>query len=240
MRDSGTIPDIAALIRATRVASMSIAEAHDMPVTKPRLVPPHPPRASENMTVLGRIMAIRTNAIGSWGPPAYEQDIVCGRFLGRNSFVLNEPGAIRHVLVDNYENYTRTPFAFRVLRPLVGEGLLTAEGRAWKYQRRTLAPAFTPRAVMPLVPHMLAATDETIAKLKAASNAPVDLRQAMQRLTLEIAGRTMFSFGMDRHGAALRGFVMEYGERLARAHFLDFLLPLNRPSPQAFPRARFR
>jgi len=29
-----------------------------------------------------------------------------------------------------------------------------------------------------------------------ASNAPVDLRQAMQRMTLEIAGRTMFSVGM--------------------------------------------
>ena len=219
---------------------MSIVEAYDMPVTRPRLVPPHPPRASENMTVLGRIMAIRANAIGSWGQPAYEEDIVRGRFLGRNSFVLNEPDAIRHVLVDNYENYTRTPFAFRVLRPLVGEGLLTAEGRAWKYQRRTLAPAFTPRAVSTLIPHMLAATDETIAKLKAASNAPVNLRGTMQRMTLEIAARTMFSFGMDRHGAALRDFVMEYGQRLARPHFLDLLLPLAWPSPQDFSRARFR
>jgi unspecific monooxygenase len=62
----------------------------------------------------------------------------------------------------------------------------------------------------------------------------------MQRMTLEIAGRTMFSFGMDRHGAALRDFVMEYGERLARPHFLDLLLPLSWPSPQDFSRARFR
>ena len=46
-------------------------------------------------------------------------------------------------------------------------------------------------------------------------------------MTLEIAGRTMFSFGMERHGAALRDFVMEYGERLARPHFLDLLLPLG-------------
>src|SRR6267154_2919227 len=91
-----------------------------------------------------------------------------------------------------------------------------------------------------LIPHMVAATDETIAKLKAAGNAPVDLRAAMQRMTLEIAGRTMFSFGMDRHGAALRDFVMEYGERLARPHFLDLVLPLSWPTPQDFSRARFR
>ena len=219
---------------------MSIAEALDMPVTRAPLVPPSPPRASENMTVFGRMAAMRVSAIGSWGQRAYEEDIVRGRFFGCNSFILNTPDAIRHVLVDNYENYTRTPAAIRVLRPVLGEGLLIAEGRAWKHQRRTLAPAFTPRAVAPLVPHMIAATDATIAKLQAASADPVDLRAAMQRMTLEIAGRTMFSFGMDRHGAALRDFMMEYGQRLARPHFLDLLLPLGWPSPQDFSRARFR
>lgn len=239
MRGFGTIPDIASLIRATKVAPMSIAEAYDMPVAQP-LVPPSPPRAPDDMTMLRRIKAIRENVIGSWGQRAYEEDIVRGRFFRRSTFILNTPDAIRHVLVDNYENYTRTPASFRVLRPLVGDGLLTAEGRAWKHQRRTLSPAFTPRAVTTLVPHMLSATDQTIAKLRAASNAPVDLREAMQRMTLEIAGRTMFSFGMDRHGAALRNFVTEYGERLASPHFLDMLLPPRWPSPQDFARARFR
>jgi cytochrome P450 len=219
---------------------VSIAEGRDMPVTRAPLVPPSPPRASDNMTAFGRMAAMRVSAIGSWGQRAYEEDIVRGRFFGRNSFILNTPDTIRHVLVDNYENYTRTPAAIRVLRPVLGEGLLIAEGRAWKHQRRTLAPAFTPRAVAPLVPHMIAATDATIAKLQAASADPVDLRAAMQRMTLEIAGRTMFSFGMDRHGAALRDFVMEYGQRLARPHFLDLLLPLGWPSPQDFSRARFR
>src|SRR5436853_1741093 len=50
----------------------------------------------------------------------------------------------------------------------------------------------------------------------------------------------MCSFGMDRHGAALRDFVMEYGERLARPHFLDLVLPLSWPTPQDLARARFR
>src|SRR5438105_15340013 len=204
------------------------------------LVPPSPPRASDKLTALGRMAAMRESAIGAWGQRAYEEDIVTGRFFGRSTFILNTPAAFRHVLVDNYEDYVRTPASIRVLRPVFGEGLLIAEGRAWEHQCRTLAPAFTPRAVTPLVPHMIAATDDTIAKLKAASHAPVDLRQAMQRMTLEIAGRTMFSFGMDRHGAALRDFVMEYGERLARPHPLDLLLPLNWPSPQDFSRARFR
>jgi cytochrome P450 len=219
---------------------VSIAEAWDVAVTSQPLVPPSPPRAPETMNAFGRMAAMRRSAIETWGQRAYEEDIVQGRFFGRSSFILNTPDAIRHVLVDNYENYTRTPVGIRVLRPLVGEGLLIAEGRAWKYQRRTLAPAFTPRAVAPLVPHMIAATDEAIAKLQGSCGAPVDLREAMQRMTLEIAGRTMFSFEMGSHGAALRDFVMEYGDRLARPHFLDLLLPVGWPSPQDFSRARFR
>jgi cytochrome P450 len=218
---------------------MSIAETYDMPVTRP-LVPPSPPRAPDSMGAFGRLRAMSHSPISTWGQRAYEDDIVRGRFFGRSSFILNTPDAIRHVLVDNYENYTRTPTAYRVLRPMLGEGLLIAEGRAWKHQRRTLSPAFTPRAVASLVPHMVAVTDETIAKLRAAGSEPVDLREAMQRMTLEIAGRTMFSFGMERHGPTLRDFVMEYGERLARPRFFDLLLPLGWPSPQDFSRARFR
>jgi cytochrome P450 len=219
---------------------VSIAEAYDMPVTHRPLVPPSPPRAPDNMTALGRMAAMRVSPISTWGQRAYEEDIIRGRFFRRSSFILNTPDTIRHVLVDNYENYTRTPAGLRVLRPMLGEGLLIAEGRAWKYQRRTLAPAFTPRAVASLVPHMVAVTDETIAKLQGSVGGPVDLRETMQRMTLEIAGRTMFSFGMDRHGGALRDFVMEYGTRLARPHLLDLMLPLSWPSPQDFSRARFR
>ena len=219
---------------------MSIAEAWDIPATRQRLVPPSPPRAPENMTAFKRVAALRESAIGTWGERAYQEDIVRGRFFLHSSFILNTPDAIRHVLVDNYENYSRTPAGFRVLRPMLGEGLLIAEGRAWKHQRRTLAPAFTPRAVSTLTPHMVAVTDETVASLRRISNAPVDLRETMQRMTLEIAGRTMFSFGMERHGATLRDFVMEYGDKLARPHFLDLVLPLNWPAPRDFSRARFR
>jgi unspecific monooxygenase len=219
---------------------VSTAEVYDFPLTRRPLVPPFPPRAPDGMTAIGRVVAMRDNTLVTWGQNAYEDDIVQGRFFGRSSFILNTPDAIRHVLVDNYENYTRTPAAIRVLRPPLGEGLLIAEGRSWKHQRRTLAPAFTPRAVASLTPHMIAVTDDTIATLREQSGAPVDLRETMQRMTLEIAGRTMFSFGMDRHGPALRDFVVEYGNRLARPYFLDLVLPLSWPTPQDFARARFR
>jgi len=219
---------------------VSLAETLERPDTRKPLIPPFPPRASENLSAWGRLAAIRNNAIASWGPRAYEEEIVRGRFLGRSSFILNRPDAIKHVLVDNYENYTRTPAGIRVLQPILGEGLLLAEGRAWKNQRRTLAPAFAPRAMSTLVPHMLSATDDAVTALSMSCGAPVDLREAMQRLALDIAGRTMFSFEIERHGTSLRNFVNEYGARLARPRFLDLVLPPGWPSPQDISRALFR
>ncbi|MEK9280528.1 MULTISPECIES: cytochrome P450 [unclassified Bradyrhizobium] len=204
------------------------------------IVPPAPPRAPDDMSFLGKLAVIRRNMIATWAQRAYEEEIIPGRFFFRNSFILNRPDVIRHVLVSNYENYTRTPAGIRMLRPVLGDGLLIAEGHSWTFQRRTLAPAFTPRATANLVPHMTAVLDETIAKLDGCVGETVDLREVMQRMTLEIAGRTMFSFGMDRHGPTLRSFIMEYAERLGRAYFLDMVLPVSWPSPMDFARARFR
>ncbi|MCK1423649.1 cytochrome P450 [Bradyrhizobium sp. 180] len=213
---------------------MNIASVH-----RP-IIPPTPPRAPDDMSFFGKLAVIRQNMIATWGQRAYEEDVIPGRFFFRNSFILNQPDAIRHVLLSNYENYTRTPAGIRMLRPVLGDGLLIAEGHSWTFQRRTLAPAFTPRATANLVPHMTAVLDEAIAKLDARTGEPVDLREVMQRMTLEIAGRTMFSFGMDRHGATLRNFIMEYAARLGRPYFLDMVLPVSWPSPMDLARARFR
>ena len=221
--------------------TMSIAEVIEAPRRQPPVVPPRPDYAPAGLSTIGRIAAMRRSAIGTWGERAYRDDIVKGKFLGRNSFTVNAPDAIRHVLIDNYENYSRTHVGIRVLRPILGEeGLLLAHGKPWKHQRRTLAPAFSPRAVAMLVPHMLAATDAMVAELAGACGRPANLREAMQRLALDIAGRTMFSFSLEKHGGELRGFVNRYGEHLAQPHFLDVLLPLSWPSPRDFSRRAFR
>ena len=219
---------------------MSVAEIVDFPARRGLLVPPRPPVAPQSMSTFSRMMAVRHNMIATWGERAYEEDVLQGGLLGRASFIVNSPDAIRHVLVENYENYGRTSAGIRVLLPMLGQGLLLSEGRPWKLQRRTLAPAFSPRAVTTLVPHMHAAIGETIAKLDDAVGRPVDLREAMQRMALDIAGRTMFSFEIARHGVQLRNFVNDYGSRLAQPDILDILFPGNWPTPRDLPRALFR
>jgi len=220
---------------------MSIAEVLDAPRKRVPVTPPRPDYAPPGLSTLARIRQMRRSTIGTWGERAYREDIVKGNFLGRSTFTVCAPEAIKHVLIDNYENYGRTHVGIRVLRPILGEeGLLLSHGKAWKHQRRTLAPAFSPRAVSLLTPHMLAATDAAISDLNDQCGGRADLRAAMQHMALDIAGRTMFSFALDRHGTRLRDFVNDYAERLAQPRILDVLLPLNWPSPRDLRRRAFR
>jgi unspecific monooxygenase len=118
---------------------------------------------------------MRTNALQGWPQRAYEEEVVQRRLFGRSTILLNAPDAIRHVLVDQHENYARTRATLRILRPLLGDGLFISEGQAWRHQRRTLAPAFTPRAVELLVSHILSATRAAVVELIASGPEPLDL-----------------------------------------------------------------
>jgi cytochrome P450 len=205
-----------------------------------RITPPAPEPAAETLSASELAAAFRTNALRAWSHHAFEADVVERRFFGRHSVLLNAPDAIRRVLVDNHANYGRTPATIRILRPVAGEGLFLSRGEAWRHQRRTVAPALTPKAVDVLVPHVLSAAREAIVELDARRDRPVDLLNAMQHLALEIAGRTMFSLEMQRHGAKLRDLLARYNRRLGRPHLLDLVLPVTLPSPHDFARWRFR
>ncbi|GEO99097.1 cytochrome P450 [Methylobacterium haplocladii] len=202
-------------------------------------MPPVPAPPERDLPLMRFIATVGTNGIGIWPRQAYETPVQRRTLLGRPRITVSDPEAVRRVLVENAENYVRTAISIRMLRPVLGDGLLISEGAAWRHQRRTLAPAFTPRAVEMLAPHILAATDVAIRTLEGEQG-DVDLFGHLQRLALEIAGRTMFSVGMTRHGAGLRALVEEYQRRLGRPQLLDFLLPLGWPSPHDIARARFR
>ena len=189
-----------------------------------------PPSLGEDLPWWRALIAFRHNVIATWPPAAYEQRVRVGGFLGRRWLLVNDPDAIRRVLVDNPANYRRTRTTIRILRPIIGAGLFLSDGEDWKVQRRTLAPAFAPRVIPVLARHIASVVAVGVARLARRADAPVDLYAEMQLLALEIAGRSMFSLEMERDGAALRDRLTHYARHLGRPYLLDILLPAAIPT----------
>src|SRR5215467_7745306 len=203
-------------------------------------VPPRPSIPAAEPGWYQSFVVLRTNALQMWPKDAYETDVLVRSFLGRRRFLLNAPDAIHHVLLDNAANYTRTSATIRILRPIVGEGLILSEGEEWRHQRRTIAPALAPRIIPMLARHVASATAGTVARLATAEGQPVDLLAAMQMLALEIAARSMFSLEMQQYGGALRAMIARFGTRLGRPYVLDMMLPVGIPTLHDIARRRFR
>ncbi|MFZ3238267.1 MAG: cytochrome P450 [Stellaceae bacterium] len=152
-----------------------------------------PDGRAEPLSASNVARSLRDNAIGIFPPQAFEEDVVFRRVFGRQQIILSRPAGIQRVLVDNPANYRRTAAGIRILRPLLGRGLLLSRGEDWRQQRRTLAPAFAPRTMPILARHVARAAAAAAANLDVAAGTPVDLLAAMQFLALEIAGASMFS-----------------------------------------------
>lgn len=204
------------------------------PVAPPRPRPLPVPRPQWRT-----LLQLRRNALASWGAPAYEEPVLAGPFLGRQSLLLNEPGAIRRVLVDNAGAYGRTPATLRILHPMIGDGLFLAEGEAWRFQRRTAAPAFAPRSLGLVAAIAARRTASALDRLADEGRRIVDLLALFQGLALEIAGEALFSQSLEPHARALRAHLDQYGTRFARPSPLDLALPRGWPSPAEFRRRRF-
>ncbi|WP_424017075.1 cytochrome P450 [Halorientalis pallida] len=136
---------------------------------------------------------------------------------GDPGVLLADPSAVRHVLEGNPDNYRRASVYREELSELFGDGLLTSEGDLWHRQHRLIRPMFGSGSVQSFTDLIVAETDAMLDRW--ASRDEIDLLQEMERVTLSIIGKAMFSADMERHAedirAALqvlrRGFQREVG-----------------------------
>jgi cytochrome P450 len=171
---------------------MTAIESRDFPATTP-------PRARKGRPKLRQsLRAMRDNAAMAYAPEDFSADIISQRILWQRIFVVNEPQAIRHIVLDNAANYTKSEVGRRLLEPGLGRGLLTSEGETWRRHRRIMAPAFDPRTIAGYAPIMTEVTQALLAKWHALPQPrEVDVAAAMMHLTLHIISRAMFSSDSD-------------------------------------------
>ena len=160
--------------------------------TKPiPFVPPAPTPRSAPPSTLEMMRIVYRNPLELWGEPSYNEPWISLRGVGGPLVIANDPGLIRHVLVDNTRNYKLATVRQMILRPILRDGLLTAEGDVWKRSRKAMAPVFTPRHIFGFAPAMLRRSQAFAKSYETAGM--VDVAHDMTMLTYDILAETLFS-----------------------------------------------
>jgi len=166
-------------------------------------------------------------------------DIVHIRLGPQHAYVISDPEWIRDILVTHQSNFTKSRMLERA-KVLLGEGLLTSEAEFHKRQRRLVQPAFHRDRLIGYGAAMVECAAACRDRWKAG--AQFDVSREMNRLTLAIVARTLFSADVsseaDEIGSALTAVLGLF--EMVLMPFSEWIEKLPLPSVRRFERARDR
>jgi cytochrome P450 len=117
--------------------------------------------------------------------------------------LVNTPDGARRVLQDNHRGYGKRTVQYAALGLVTGEGLLTADGDAWRRRRRIAQPAFHHGHLAAVATAAARAGEELRRRWDAAPGGSLDVDHATLRAMIEVVGSTLFAADLARDGERL-------------------------------------
>jgi cytochrome P450 len=124
-------------------------------------------------------------------------DLVCYRAAPEPGYLVSQPAYVKHILVENNQNYTKETYINQMFKKAVGDGLLTSEGEEWRRQRRMMQGAFHQNHLAKMDNTIAEIVEEMLAHWQVAADngTPIHVAREMAELTLKIT--TNLLFGVD-------------------------------------------
>lgn len=200
---------------------------------------PEQPIVISRRSPLKALAALVRNPLRALPPEIYHESVVYSQLAGRTRILLADPALIQEALVRNADALVKGQDLQRALSPALGEGLLTADGPHWRWQRQSVATAFRPDALRELLPTMLAAAEVTRDRwLAPGAPAEIDIGHEMMRTTFDIIVETMMSGAAGIDVAKVEQGITDY---LAPTGWVLALSNINAPQWLPYPgRSRAR
>lgn len=136
------------------------------------------------------------------------------QLLDRKIAVVTGASEVQELLVENASSLAKSAVQRLVGYPVIGDGLLGSSGELWRKQRKLMAPIFTPAQIAAYGADMLACARREMATYE--DNSRLDVARSMTRLTMSIAGKTLFGADTcseaDAIGKALATAIRLFGK----------------------------
>lgn len=173
---------------------------------RPASVSPTVP-ALPGLPLLGNLLEFRRDRLALQDKAARLGPIARVQLAHLPLYFIVDADLAHELLVDHADALVKSA-GLQLLMPLLGDGLLTAEGAPHRQHRKLLAPAFAPKRLAAYGEVMVAETRAQIARWSPGDR--IDIAREMMEMTLAIAGKTLF-------GASVREDANVVGEGLELA-----------------------
>lgn len=149
--------------------------------------PPGPPPPKNLLDELSRLRDLQRDVLGTFAQRfAIYGDFFYASVRGAEMYSTCHPEIVREVLLTHADSFNKR----RLDLEIMGDGLLTSDGEAWRRQRRRIQPGFRHDSIL-RYGEMI--TDETEGMLDALhGRGSIDLRSNMMELTLRVVCRALF------------------------------------------------
>lgn len=206
--------------------------------TETRFVAPAPEPAPAGTSLLTLAWRLRRNQIEAFPRALFEEEV--WRPFRRGALFAMSPEAVRTVLRDEADHFSSGALFRRMVRPVWGRGLLTAQGRNWAAQRRAAASAFRPNSMAALAPFFSSAAERAIERWTTKPNRSIDAREEMARITFDVILDAMLSGATDFDRATLSATLGRLFARVNRVPITGLLFPdrYHESRPSAHPLER--
>lgn len=177
------------------------------------------------------------NPLELWSDDMFDSELSVMRLPGQKFITVTDPELAKTVLLDDAGSYIKSRFVNRLLKPAMGNGLLTAEGESWRAQRRAAAPVFRYEKIAALAPSMAAIGEETAVRLAALEpGSRIDIMHELVADTLDIIVEALFGDPGDIYDRdAISRDITTYFETHGNLDLFDYF-----GFPEWFPRSRHR
>lgn len=143
--------------------------------------------------------------------------------LGQRVCLVDDADLVQQILVTDQHLYVRDNGA-RLLRELIGEGLLTLDEPQHRERRRIVQPAFHRAHIAEYGAAMAAETERAISRW--ADGQEISLAAEMKRLTLSIVGAALFGIEFGENTERIAQLL---GRAIKRSAFVAVLMPVLEP-----------
>jgi cytochrome P450 len=161
--------------------------------TAANFTPAQPPRSPDWVPSWKGLYGERLRSVvHGIADPAFDILYRRSSFLHLRLHIINSPDMIGQILLDGAGHYVRPRLTQQILKPLIGNGLLSASGEDWRRQRKIVAPTFAPHAVANMAQQMAYATAHNVASWPS-NKTRIDMAKVATDTTMAIIANTLFS-----------------------------------------------